>query len=534
MQKPNIVFIISDDTRLRQLGCYGGAYHTPAIDALASRGVRFNNALCPASVCTASRFSYLTGQHCGHCTDPLFFKENPIDDVYTIHWNLYIRDGVPTMGSCMRQLGYHTGYFGKWHTGYGYGLLPIPDFDLEQDPDDPATDAKLHQLQRVLCEEVERTGFDEAGGIVWGNNECQPIRALRTHHNEWSLEAALNFLDHAPGDKPFLLHYASTCLHGPDHTTCLDVDPRHTPGGTFDGLLDSRASRKHLKPDLEAAGHPVDHETCGLYWLDLQVHAIMEKLEEKGVADNTVVIYCGDHGGEPGKGSCYDTGVRIPFIIHWPGQHEGGRTIEGSIQNIDVLPTLIQIAGGRPSDFGNFDGTSILPVLEGTASETREYQFLENGHTRAIRTPKWKLLQWRYPRRILKALQNGELNEAPNHLDIYRQEQPRITRAWYPHYFDPDQLYDLENDPAEQHNLAGDPAYAEVLSGMKARLREQLERFAHPFPEEPDPYLQTPGFEKQAKAFNQRDLSDAPWWEKVDRMIHDKELEALPKSSLSG
>jgi hypothetical protein len=164
---PNILFIISDDTDFRDIACYGGQTLTPHIDRLAREGMVFRQAYCESSVCTPSRYYYLTGQFAGHCTDPGFRGENPLDEPYRVAWNTCINETIPTVASLLRAGGYRTGYAGKWHTGRPLRELPIPRFSPDDDLDDPAVDAdQLYDLENDPHEQRNLAFGPDYAGVL--------------------------------------------------------------------------------------------------------------------------------------------------------------------------------------------------------------------------------------------------------------------------------------------------------------------------------------------------------------------------------
>ncbi|MBN1562398.1 MAG: sulfatase-like hydrolase/transferase [Anaerolineae bacterium] len=514
---PNIVCIISDDTDFERLGCYGGAAVTPRMDQIAAQGVRFTQAYCTSAACTPSRFSYLTGVYAGRCTDDLFMADNPPDQPYRVTWNTALNESIPSLGHVLRANGYRTGYVGKWHTGHGLDSLGGDVLKPEDDPGDTDADERLRAVQAAAVAAVKRAGgFDFAGAIMWGNPDQFPVRALQYHNLEWMTQQACEFLDSCATDEPFMLYVAATVRHGPSHIDSLEQDVGHTQGGWVESL--PRFASTHLPPRatiyerLAMAGVPVNDFNVGLTWLDDQVGAILDKLAVLGVADNTLIIYCTDHNTEPGKATCYDRGIRIPWLMAWPGVIEADTVCEAGVQNIDFVPTVLDACGITPPDTMPLDGTSIFPVLYGGVERIHEDMYFEFGYTRAVRTDRWKYIALRYPADLIAGMQDGSLTEAPNHINQRLQDQASIAAVYYPSYFDPDQLFDLAADPVEQRNLAGDPAYADVLAMMQARLQAYLATFDHPFDLAVPPFMRSPEYRALADATRATGTDHIPWY----------------------
>lgn len=509
--RPNIVFIITDDTPPEGIGCYGaGDGLTPTIDKLAGEGTVFDQAYCTSSVCQPSRYSYLTGTYAGRCPDSVYRTQQPETQPYSVEFNVYVNEQTPSMGDIFQNAGYRTGISGKWHAGHhidyeGPELLTIADLDSAE------TDIALKRYQQRLVDEVKRTGgYDFAGGMVWGNNDSGPRKALCSHHIEWSMQAVCDFLDTCSADQPFLLHYASTCYHGPNAAEALDYDPRYTPGGRVDAVPDCIPSRESIRTRLSDAGLEINHHNVSMMWIDDQVAAIVNKLRQRDLLDNTIIVFCCDHGVEPGKSTCYERGIRIPMLMWKPGLIPQGNRVAAGVQNVDMMPTLLDLAGETAD--APFDGRSVVPLVNGEKESVRDELFFENGYFRAVRTDTHKYIALRYPAHLLAAMRQGEFSEAPNHLNRRKQVHAQIAIEHYPCYFDADQLYDLENDPGEQRNLAADSRYAEVLADMKQHLAGYLETFDHPYDLEDTAFLKSEAFKELAERTRAIGTGYISWW----------------------
>jgi arylsulfatase A-like enzyme len=246
-----------DDTDFVWLSCYGGRTPTPAIDRLAAEGARFDQMYCSASACTPSRYTYLTGQYAGHCTDPHFLAQNPPDEPYNLAWNVVLNGDIPSLGHVLRANGYRTGIAGKWVSGDPSARWTCPSSPPDADLDDPAVDAQLRAYQAALAAEVRTTGgFDVAASIVVSNGEEFPIKALREHHLEWITKGALDFLDGCDCAQPFFLYVTPTAFHGPAHDKSYERDLRYTQGGKQDDLEGLHPPRAEMKARLAARGLP--------------------------------------------------------------------------------------------------------------------------------------------------------------------------------------------------------------------------------------------------------------------------------------
>jgi arylsulfatase A-like enzyme len=405
---------------------------------------------------------------------------------------VYLNPEIPSQGNLFKEAGYRTGFTGKWHAGALDPGDDLPEFPENPDLDDPGIDKKLQQYQKILSENIKRNGgYDYAEGIVWGNNSNYPCKELNDHHIEWSIQKTLEFLDTCSADEPFLLHDASNCVHGPACLGKVDRDPHYTLGGKVYTLPEQLPQRTEIASRLEAMGKKVNHHTASVLWLDDQIGVILDKLEEMGVIDNTILVFCTDHGVEPGKTTIYERGINVPYFIAAPGMKKNNVS-QMMVQNTDMLPTLLDLCGIE-YDADQFDGVSLRPVLEGREEEVHDDLFFEFGYMRGIRTPKWKYISLRYPEHVIEKMENGEYEVGPNQTDRY-QPNAQVGLSFYKMFYDPDQLFDLENDPWEENNLAGNSAYEETLQEMKNRMHPILEKQPHPYSLDIPGYMQTSGY----------------------------------------
>lgn len=518
-KQPNIICIISDDTEHDYLGFSGGGKNvlTPRLDQLAAKGAVFNNAYCCGAVCTASRFSYLTGLYPGRCDAPDFLEAMPVDDIYSQEWNAYIDRPEDCLGHMFSQAGYLTGYVGKMHAGRHAPMLGIHMFDQPEDADpaDPEFAKVLADNHEKMVAEMHRLGFEYANGLYWNNADINRAKKMQLHNLEWITQGALEFLDQTKtDDRPFLLYMATTTIHGPDHRDSLEGDPRVTSKGLLDKVPDIMPPRHTVKERLRKAGIPYTHDPAGALWMDDAIGAVLDKLEETGEAENTIVVFHVDHG-VTGKTTCYEKGVHIPMAMSWPEKIEANTHINGRVQNVDLLPTLLDACGiDAPK---KFDGASFLPLLDGTADEIHEDLYFEIGTFRGVSTKKWKYIELRHRKPDIERMENGEVDVA---VDAYRATPCMAAKTGvyhYPSYFDPDQLYDLEADPHEQNNLVDDPACADIVKEMRERLHGYTSSFQHIWPESPQPFQQTEKY-KELTTRRRETETLAKWWENERRV----------------
>lgn len=510
--QPNFLLIYTDEMQFSDLGCYGGEIPTPHIDLLAAEGMIFTSAYTTASMCTPSRYSVISGQFPGRCSAPSFFKISPLDEPYNIAWNTWITPDKLSLPRMLSQNGYVTGMSGKWHISELPEGTPIPGFSPDESLDDPGTEAKLKQQQAVYQGLVESiAGFDDAASVVWGNFDGHPVKALRYHNFPWMVKGALTFLENQKeGDKPFFFYFAPTAVHGPGHVADLSKDVSFTPGGRDLSLPALNLDIPNLKEKLEDALPKTRHRYAGMAQTDHVVGLIRKKLEETGQAENTVIIFMADHNIEPGKATSFEKGVHVPMIVYWPGK-EPGRSCNALVQNTDVYPTILDAAGINPSPDYVLDGVSMVPLFTDPEKAIREFIFTENGFTRSVTDGKNKYIALRFPEKLVKKMESGEIGHVPSYVRAWPQAHSAIAMNAFPNYFDQDHYYALEDDPYELNNLFKDNEASSELEELKAALEEHLKTFDHPFDLNPIPFLESEAYRKLAKNDLKFDLGSIPW-----------------------
>ncbi len=356
---PNILFILTDDLGINDLGCYGRTDHrTPRLDSLARQGLRFASAYCAQPICSASRTALLTGKSPARiglttylpgradcAAQPLLHPEIPA--------------GLPlaevTVAERLKALGYVTGFLGKWHLG-GRGLLP--------------TDQ----------------GFDR---YVPGRPVTTPDDREGSKGESFLTAAAEQFLEENR-TRPFFLLLSHDTPHIPYAATPAEMAQN---SAAFEPAYAAVVAR-----------------------LDLMVGRLLDALDRLGLADNTVVIFTSDNGGlhvpelsharithntpfRAGKGYLYEGGLRIPQIVRWPGTVPAGKVTESPVLNADWPATLVEIAGGDRQRTA--DGVSIVPILKGRGTPERRplawhfphYTNQGGQPSGALREGDWKLIE---------------------------------------------------------------------------------------------------------------------------------------------
>ena len=431
-RNPNILFLLVDDQRNDTLGCAGHPIiKTPVIDSLAAGGVRFSNAFVTTSICAASRASILTGLY--ERTHRYTFGTPPLST----------EDMAKSYPALLRAAGYRTGFIGK----YGVrteGELEPSIFDF----------------------------FKPHGGDPYFKK--QPDGTLR-HETEVAGDRAVEFLDGNPQGQPFCLSISFNASHAAD----WDLENHFPWPKAVDGMYeDVDIPAPRLSDPAIFANHPEFLKTSmnrkRFYWrwdtpekfqknmrayfrmlsgIDRVTGRIRQKLEQRGLADNTVIVYTADNGyymgdrGFAGKWSHYEQSLRVPLIVYDPrlSKTKRGTVRDKMVLNIDIPATMLQLAGVEIP--AQYQGRTITPLLQGEGvREWRNDFFCEH------------------------------LMDNP---DIPKWEGVRGERYVYARYFEQEPVYeflhDLEADPDQLANLAADPGYNEILAAMRGRCDELKE-----------------------------------------------------------
>ncbi len=435
--KPNIVLIMADDLGWKELGCYGQEkIKTPNIDRLATQGMRFTDFHAGSAVCAPDRCTLMTGMHGGHAIvrDNMEVKPSIFGDTFGGQYPL--PEGTVTMATVLKQAGYATGAFGKWGLG-GVGTSGDP---LKQGFDrffGYNCQRHAHNLYPRYLVDNEKQRFLE------GNT-----RGLTGKHYgpQVIADEMLKFVRENK-DRPFFLYYPTVLPH-------LALQAPEEAVAEYRGKWpETPYNGKSYLPN------PTPRATYAamITFMDKQVGRLLTLLDELGLSDNTIVLFTSDNGttmlkaqvdyeffdsvdGLRGlKGSLYEGGIREPLVVRWPGKVKPGTVSDLTSVQYDLLPTLAEVAGIQPPS--NVDGISILPTLEGHASEQKSHEYLfwdfrGYGGQLAVRMGKWKGVK-----------QNLVKNpDAPL------------------------ELYDLETDLGEQHNVAAE--HPDIVSKMEKIMLE--------------------------------------------------------------
>lgn len=414
-RKPNIVLVIMDDLAWGDLSCHGNPHtNTPHLDAMHARSARFTQ-YCSGALCTPARASVMTGRY------P--YRTRAID---TFIGRAMIDPGEITLAQLLKEQGYATCISGKWHLGDCYPMRPI---DMGFDEALIHQSGGLGQPGNVGCYSGESGYFDP---ILMHNGNPEASTGYCT---DIFTEHAIQFMaDHK--DEPFFCYVATNAPHVPL-------------------IVDEKWSAKHQ--------NKVPDKTAKLYGMveniDYNMGRIFTQLEALGLSNDTIVIYTSDHGPCPGaqtngknrwnaglrgiKGEPYEGGVKVPHFWSWPGRFKPS-DVDRPANPIDILPTLVNIAGGQLPRDRVIDGKDLGPLLQGDSAEQWPDRFV--------------FLQWHRGNTPIE----------------YRN---CLVRRGHWKLVDGRELYDLQADPAEQHNVAAD--HPQRVAEFRAAYEKWFDDVSH-------------------------------------------------------
>ncbi|RCS26654.1 DUF4976 domain-containing protein [Polaribacter sp. WD7] len=438
-EKPNIIFILTDDQRFDAIGYVGNKFvQTPEMDDLAKNGTYFNSAIVTTPICAASRTSLLTGLY--ERSHNFNFQTGNVRDEY-------MDNSYPRL---LKDNGYYTGFFGKYGTRYN---------DL---------DKQFHEY-----ESYDRNNqYKDRRGYYY-----KTIGKDTVHLTRYTGQQALDFIDkNAGNNKPFCLSLSFSAPHAHDKAPKqyfwqeqLDAMLEDTtipepelgddkyflaqPKIVRDGFNRLRWTWRYDTPEK------YQHSLKGYYRMisgvDLEIKKIRQKLKEKGQDKNTVIIVMGDNGyflGErqfAGKWLMYDNSIRVPLIVFDP-REEQHQDIDDMVLNIDVPQTIVDLAGIEAPK--TWQGKSLMPLVKQEKKSIERdtiliehiWDFKNIPPSEGVRTKKWKYFRYVNDKTI-------------------------------------EELYNLEKDPQEIKNLVGKRKYKEVLANLRAKTDELIQKNSNEF-----------------------------------------------------
>jgi arylsulfatase A-like enzyme len=373
-QRPNIIFIVADDLGFADLGCYGGRPAefgpvSPVLDGLAAAGMRFTQGYANSPVCSPTRFALITARYQYRLRGA---AEEPINSRSKGSTTLGLPPEHPTVPSLLKAAGYRTALIGKWHLGYPPAFGPL------------------------------KSGYEEffgpmSGGVDYfthcSNNGTHDLYlGDEEKHEEGYLtdlisRRAVDYIDRmAAGDAPFFLSMHYTAPHWPWETR----DDSALAAEVKDNLFHLHGGNIHTYRRM------IHHMDEGIGW-------VMDALRRHGLADNTLVVFTSDNGGERfsdnwplvgGKMDLTEGGIRVPWIAHWPAAIAPGGTSEQHCMTMDWSATVLDAAGVAADPGWPLDGVSLLPVLRGGRPFARPLHWRMNHRgQRALRDGRFKYLR---------------------------------------------------------------------------------------------------------------------------------------------
>ena len=435
---PNVVIIFTDDQGYGDLGSYGASgFETPNLDKLARQGMRFTHHYSAQPVCSASRAGLLTG---------CYPNRIGISGALFPYHKIGINPEEETLAELLKDQGYATGVFGKWHLGHHEKFLPLQHGFDEYVGVPYSNDMWPIKLDGTQAKPGEGRGDFPQLPLVEGNETIEEIKSYAGQDKLSTLytEKAVDFI-RRNADQPFFMYLPHTMPHVP-----LGVSDK------FKGK-----SEQGFYGDV-------------MMEIDWSVGQVMEVLEELELADNTVFIFTtdngpwlnyGNHAGSAGglregKTTSWEGGQRVPFIVRWPGNTPAGSVCNKLSCNIDLLPTLVEITGASLPQ-KPIDGVSMVDLWKGNFELTpREdlYYYYGKNNLNAVRKGNWKLV---FPHRF------GSYHALPGN-------DGRGGRR-IPTEVDSLELYNLMRDPGEEYNvIALYPEKVPELEAVAERARAEL------------------------------------------------------------
>ncbi|MCF2491065.1 sulfatase [Dyadobacter sp. CY347] len=410
--RPNVIIILTDDMGVGDVGVFEGSMvPTPNIDKLAASGLKLTNYYAGAPICSPSRASILTGMYPGKWNFVTFLdKKSHNKDAEQAD---FLNPEAPSIARFFKSSGYATGHFGKWHMGGGRDVTDAPKF-AQYGIDEHASTYESPEPDPLLT----------ATNWIWSDKDS----IKRWNRTSYFVDKTLDFMSRHK-DQPCFVN--------------LWPDEVHTPW-----VPELEAGDEPLKPQSEAAFKRVLKE------YDMQIGRLIDGLKERGLFDNTIIIFTSDNGALPtfkgsrsddsrsngsrsgqfrgSKLSLYEGGIRMPFIVTWPGHIPTGKTDERSeLHATDLLPTLSKLSGiALPANYKS-DGLDRSAVLLGKPSSRKNEMFWEYGRNN---------IAYAYPKGADKSSQLA-----------IRSRQWKLLMN---HDGTNAELYNLDKDPSETNNLA--------------------------------------------------------------------------------
>ncbi|MCK5909121.1 MAG: sulfatase-like hydrolase/transferase [Caulobacter sp.] len=461
---PNVVFILADDLGYNDItlnggGVAGGAVPTPAIDSIARQGVTFANGYAGNATCAPSRAAIMTGRYAtrfgfeftptpvafsrvvgGHAGDrlhPSRFNAAEVKNVPKDDSTEAVPSTEITIAEALKTRGYHTVHLGKWHLGGIKGSRP-EDQGFDESLGFMAGASLFAPVGDPSVEE-SRQDFDPIDKFLWGalpyavQYNGGPLFHPNRYMTDYLTDQAVAAID-ANRNRPFFLYLAYNAVHTPLQAPKADYD-------ALSGIKDHR---------LRVYGAMVRN-------LDRNVGRVLQALKDRGLDDNTLVIFTSDNGGanyiglpdinRPYRGwkaTFFEGGIKVPFLLRWPAQLPAGAVYRSPVAHVDIFATAAGAAGASPPRDRVMDGVDLVPFVKGRVSgDPHKAVYWRSGRYKVVMAGGWKLQVAREPNKV-----------------------------W---------LFDLANDPTERRDLAkARPDKVRELTAILAQLDSQMVKPAWP------------------------------------------------------
>ncbi len=449
-ERPNIVVILADDLGWNGVGCYGNTIvSTPFIDQLAAEGMRFTDAYV-CSQCLPTRAALFSGQYEARTRLTSVETSSP---KYAPMISPGRADGLSsesyTLFEMLRDTGYATGMSGKWHIETAYHAEQL--------------------LERHGIQYFAKYGLEFVG----------PCRSQGLDKKVTAITEDLCAFMEQPRDQPFIAYFAHHSVHtpfeAPEELVQKYVDKGYRRSSSREGVFSERIAANYLAMIED---------------LDRSVGRVIKKLDELGIAKNTLVLFLSDNGGltrvwdntplRGGKGQLYEGGIRVPMIVRWPQKVRAGAVCKTPVHVVDLWPTFLEIASGENTIQQHLDGVSLLPLL------------LESGNIpeRAIFShhPEYVVAFAKTPCSMIRKGPYKLIHYFGDYLDPVGCEPKAGQLSGRFVLGAKTELFHLENDLSEAHDLAShEPEIvAELMADLKAWWKDTNAQFPKPNPM-PDP-----------------------------------------------
>ena len=434
---PNFVFVLVDDLGWADVEVYGSSfYETPNVNRLAAQGARFTNAYAAGPVCSPTRGSILTGRYPARTDTTNWFGGNMVGKLLPAPYLDYLPLEEVTIAEQLRDAGYATGFFGKWHLG-GEGYYP----------EDQGFDVNVAGYE---------AGMPFAGYFSPYDNPKLLDGPEGEHLTARLADESIRFLEQYR-DAPFLLYLSFYTVHTPLQAPeeMANKYEKKWAATDFEGPIFGEEPPRRVRLVQQHAVYAGMVES-----MDSSVGRVLDAIEELGLERETVVMFMSDNGGlstseghptsnlplRAGKGWLYEGGIREPMIIKWPGHTAPGSVIDDPVISTDFYPTILQMAGLPLDSAQHVDGISLVSLLERTGTLERDALF------------------WHYPHYGNQGGFPGSAVRMGRYKLIESFEHERL------------QLFDLDNDVSEQNDLVDEmPDRVREMHELLERWRSEVD-----------------------------------------------------------